>query len=293
MQGIFPVLQTPIRADGSINFDDLKNQVIFCIQTGAHGLVFPVLGSEFHYLSDRERYEGLICVVEASAGQIPVVAGVAAPSASVAAEHAHQAAIANADAVIAMPPYITPAKGEDLVDYFKAISNAAQRPIMVQHARIAPMGTAVLKRLLDEVEHIQYIKEENDPSAHHISEVAQSLGSSCKGIFGGAHGRWMLSEMDRGATGFMPAAHVVDVYAQVWDAFQSGDKPGARQIFNRLLPLINLTWLLGLRVCKEVLKRRGVFQTTHMRSPSAPVLDEADHRELDVILEDLKPLFKV
>jgi len=293
MQGIFAVLQTPINDDGSINFDDLAKQVTFSIQTGAHGLVFPVLGAEFHYLSDRERYEGLQCVVAANAGQIPVVAGVAAPSAPVAAEHAAQAAQANADAVIAMPPYISPAKGDDLIDYFQAISNAAQRPIMVQHARIAPMGTVVLKRLLDEVEHIEYIKEENDPSAHHISEVAQALGNTCKGIFGGAHGRWMLSEMERGATGFMPAAHVVDIYTQVWDAHQAGDKERSRQIFNRLLPLINFTWLLGLRVCKEVLKRRGIFQTTHMRNPTAPDLDQADHQELDAILADLESLYKV
>ncbi len=293
MQGIFPVLQTPINDHNRIDLEILKREVVFCIDTGAHGLVFPVLGSEFQYLSDRERHTSLEVVVDAAAGRIPVVAGVAGPSAPVAAEHAHHAAKMGADVVIALPPYITPATQDELMDYYKAIADASQLPVMVQHSRLAPMGPVVIKRLIDEIAQVEYIKEENDPSAHHISAVVKAVGHRCKGIFGGAHGRWMFSEIERGATGFMPAAHVVDVYVQVWDAYQSGDHKKARQVFNQLLPLINLTWLLGLRVCKEVLVRRGVFTTTHMRNPGATRLDDGDHRELDAVLSDLKPLFKV
>ncbi len=35
--------------------------------------------------------------------------------------------------------------------------------------------------------------------------------------------------MRRGASGFMPAAEVVDVYVQVWDAFQQGDASHTRE----------------------------------------------------------------
>ena len=37
---------------------------------------------------------------------------------------------------------------------------------------------------------------------------------------------------------------------------------GARDIFNRLLPLINLSVLLETALLKEVLLRRGVFAST-------------------------------
>jgi 4-hydroxy-tetrahydrodipicolinate synthase len=131
------------------------------------------------------------------------------------------------------------------------------------------------------------------PSAHHISAVVAALGQDCWGVFGGAFGRWMLSELRRGASGFMPAAEVTDVYVQVWEAFQQGDEPAARQIFNRLLPLINLLLLLGLPVCKEVLLRRGVFRTASMRTPGSTALDAHDQQELTLILDDLRPLFRV
>jgi 4-hydroxy-tetrahydrodipicolinate synthase len=155
------------------------------------------------------------------------------------------------------------------------------------------MDPAFMVRLLREVEHVQYIKEEMVPSAHNISAVIKAVGDECQGVFGGAFGRWMISEMRRGAAGFMPAAEVTDVYVQIWDAFQAGDERTARNIFNQLLPLINLAMLLGLPVCKEVLVRRGIFRTARMLTPGSTSLDEEDYRELEVILGDLRPYFRV
>src|SRR3954468_5813908 len=48
MRGIFPVLQTPLDADGELDIASLRREVRFCIEAGAHGLVFPALGSELH-----------------------------------------------------------------------------------------------------------------------------------------------------------------------------------------------------------------------------------------------------
>jgi 4-hydroxy-tetrahydrodipicolinate synthase len=292
LRGIFPVLQTPLDAQGGLDLDSLQSEVAFCIAAGAHGLVFPVLGSEFQFLSDRERQQLVAVVIQAAAGRVPVVIGVAGPSAAVALEHAAHAAQIGASALIALPPYISAGSPDEVLDYFKAISQAASLPIFVQNS---PPGLSpgFLLRLLREVENVHYIKEEMTPSAHHISAVVAALGGDSWGIFGGAFGRWMLSELRRGASGFMPAAEVTDVYVQIWDAFQAGDEAAARRLFNRLLPLINLLLLLGLPVCKEVLVRRGVIRTAGMRTPGSVALDADDQRELSIILDDLRPLFRV
>jgi dihydrodipicolinate synthase/N-acetylneuraminate lyase len=292
MRGIFPVLQTPLNEEGELDIPSLRREVAFCIQAGAHGLVYPVLGSEFQFLSDRQRQRMVEVVVGEAAGQIPVVVGVAGPTAAVAVEHAEHAARVGADAVIALPPYISPGSQEEILSYYRAIAQAAQRPVFIQHSQPG-MDPAFMVRLLREVEHVQYIKEEMVPSAHNISAVIKAVGDECQGVFGGAFGRWMISEMRRGAAGFMPAAEVTDVYVQIWDAFQAGDERTARNIFNQLLPLINLAMLLGLPVCKEVLVRRGIFRTARMLTPGSTSLDEEDYRELEVILGDLRPYFRV
>lgn len=292
MRGIFPVLQTPLDANGELDEASFRREVAFAIEAGAHGLVYPVLASEFQFLSDRERRRMVAIAVGEAAGQIPVVVGVAGPCAAVAVEHASHAAQVGADAVIALPPYIAQASQEEILAYYRAIAQAAERPVFVQHSHPG-MAPPFLVRLLREVEHIRYIKEETPPSAHKISAVLDAVGEECWGVFGGALGRWMISEMRRGACGFMPATETTDVYVQIWDAFQSGDEAEARRIFNRLLPLINLAGLLGMRPLLEVLVRRGVLRTTLMRTPGRPELDQDDRRELDAILEDVSPLFRV
>ena len=92
LRGVFPVVLTPFADDGSIDTAALAREVDFSVAAGTHGLVFPVLASEFQYLSDAERHAAVETVVRQAAGRVPVVAGVAAPTARAAAEHAAHAA---------------------------------------------------------------------------------------------------------------------------------------------------------------------------------------------------------
>ena len=288
--GIFAVLQTPLTESDDIDMDVMARQVEFSIGCGSDGLVFPVLGGEFQYLTEQERNDALKVVCDVTAGRIPVVAGVAAPSRKAAASLAKSAADAGADALVALPPYISPASLDQVMDYYRAIAEASGLPIMVQHARIVPLPPAFLVRLLTEIDEVQYIKEEREPSAHNLTQVIRDVGDACLGIFGGSHGRWMMSEMERGSSGFMPAVQTLDLYVKTWQAFQAGDKAEARRLYDAHLPLINLLLMVGLQVCKEVLVRRGVFDNNIMRTPGAVQMDEGDHRELDAIMENLKPL---
>ncbi len=288
--GIYAVVQTPLDADGQLDIDSLRREVTFCINAGAHGMVFPVLGSEFQYLSDQERQRLVEVVLAEAAGCVPVVVGVAGNSAAIAAEHAAHARSLQAKAVIALPP--VGASPAEIHAYYQAISDAAQRPVFIQNT--APgLNPAFLKQLFREIEYVQYIKEEATPSAHNISNILANSGEDCLGVFGGAWGRWMMSELRRGAHGFMPSVEVVDIHVQIWNAFQSGDEVRARQIYNQLLPLINLTFLLGLKLCKEILVRRGVIETPKMRLPGDFAFDEDDYHELETILADVQPLFRV
>lgn len=292
LRGIFPALQATLDESGELDVASMEQQVAHCIEAGTHGLIYPVMGGELRYLSESERRRFVEVVVSTAAGQVPVVAGVAAQNTPIAVEHARHAARVGADAVIALPPYTAPASEKEMVAYYQAISDAAEMPVFIQHS-FPGMSPAFMARLLREIEHVQYVKEETRPSGHSISAVLAEVGEECLGVFGGAHGMWMIPEMRRGASGFIPAAQTTEVYVEVWDAFQAGDEARAREIHGRMLPLLNLLSLIGLRLCKEVLVRRGVIRTAQMRIPGAPELDETDRHELDIIMRDLEPLFRL
>jgi 4-hydroxy-tetrahydrodipicolinate synthase len=103
-------------------------------------------------------------------------------------------------------------------------------------------------------------------------------------------GRYLLDEARRGACGTMPACEIADLHVLLWDKIEAQDWRGARQLFNAMLPLLNMEFMYGVSVYKEVLRRRGAISSAYVRPAGHPALDEFDLKEMDAILEDLIPL---
>ena len=295
-RGVFVILATPFSDDGSLDEDGLRDVVEFSIAAGAHGLVSPANASEFSALSDPERLRVIEVVGRMARGRLPFVAGVSGVSAQVAVWLAKHAADAGADAVIAMPPYISKPPADGVRAYYQALSGATELPIFIQNYPLpvgVPMSAGLLGQLAREIERVDYIKEEVPPVTHSVSADIAACGDSVEGVFGGAAGRFMLDEMSRGAAGTMPACDVPEVHAAVWNAWQAGDVSGAREVFNRLLPLLNFEMLHSVQGYKEVLRRRGVIRSAHVRTAATGPLDAHDHAELDAILSDISDLWSI
>lgn len=297
MRGVYAIPPTPFRPDGMVDEGGLRSIIRFCLKAGAHGIVAPVNASEFTSLTDDERKRVVTIAIEEADGKIPVVAGVAGVSAEHAVLHTRHAREAGADSLIAMPPYVRKATPDEIVRYYQAIDREAKGlPVWIQN-NMPPVGTpmtpSVLARIVNSCESVNYIKEECWPAGHYMTETLQLLGDKVRGIQGGMAGRYLMDEFARGACGTMPACEICDVHVQLWDKLDAGDGRGARDIFNRMLPLLNLEFMYGVVIYKEVLRRRGVIQSAHMRSAGHYPLDEYDRRELDAVLADLQPLFRV
>jgi 4-hydroxy-tetrahydrodipicolinate synthase len=198
--------------------------------------------------------------------------------------------------VIAMPPHVRVAPPNAIFDYYRRLAEATEIPIFIQN-HDAPAGTRMspefIARLVNDLPHVEYVKEETYPPGHAISAELRLCGPRLKGVMGGIAGRYLLDEYRRGACGTMPACEATDVHAQLWDALEAGEQRRARDVFNRLLPLLNFEAMYGGAVYKEVLRRRGVIRTNYLRSHAGNPLDPSDHEELTAILDDLRDLFKL
>jgi 4-hydroxy-tetrahydrodipicolinate synthase len=293
-RGVFTIPVTPFDTAGNVDESSLRRCVDFCIQAGAHGIVAPVNASEFSNLTDQERLRVAQIVTETTDRRIPVVIGVSGTTSHHAAMFARHAHAIGADAVIAMPPYVRTATPEEISEYFRVVAAHAQLPVFIQNYP-APIGTPLsasfMSDLVEQIDGVDYIKEETIPPGHVITQLRTLTGPRLKGVMGGMAGRFLLDEFRRGACGTMPACEVTDVHLALWNALEAGDEPGARTIFNRLLPLLNMEWLYGATICKEVLRRRGVIDTAKLRGPGMSTLDDFDHQELDAILAGISTLF--
>ena len=289
-RGVFTIPSTPFQKNGAIDLPGFRRMVDFCVACGAHGLVFPVNASEWTVLSDEERFELDKVLVEQNAGRLPVVIGVQASCAENAAKFAAHAREIHADAVIAMPP-----RGEEsakvLFDYYGRISKAGRLPVFIQdHDPPAgtPLPVELVARLCREIEWVKYVKEEASPTTFKTTAILKAAGGACKGIFGGAGGRYLIEEHRRGSSGQMPGCHVTDVVVALWNALEKGDGARAMHIYKEMAPLFFFETQLG-GCYKEVLYRRGIIECPVKRNGAMP-MDEVASAYLDRILRDLEPL---
>jgi 4-hydroxy-tetrahydrodipicolinate synthase len=297
LRGILPVLQIPFRGSGAgqvVDDDSLRAEVDFCIAAGVDGLVVPALASEFMVLAPEERQDVVATVIDQTRRRVPVVANVAAASVQEAVCYARHARETGAAAVMALPPYVRRPGPDGVFAYYQAIAEAARLPVVIQNAP-PPFGmnlpSALVNRLVDEIDGIAYVKEERLPPGHHMSDVLAGASSRLRGVFGGTAGLYLPSELARGAIGCMPSAAIPDVLVDIYRAYVDGDVARARAVHQQVLPLLTMEMSVLMAVSKEVLVRRGVFTGTGMRDPEFPVLDGNDLAELDALWPGVAPLF--
>jgi 4-hydroxy-tetrahydrodipicolinate synthase len=184
-----------------------------------------------------------------------------------------------------LPPYVRRPNEAGVLAYYDAVAAAADgRPVIIQNADPplgTPLSTASLARLIERTPNARYVKEEVMPGGHRMTALIRAAGERLEGVFGGLNGIWMLSELDRGACGNMPACGAVDVHVRLYNLYREGRRDDAESLSQRFLPLLNLGSQYGVAFQKELLWRRGVIRTKVCRDPQAPAVDEQDVADLD------------
>src|SRR5262249_50661803 len=111
-----------------------------------------------------------------------------------------------------------------------------------------------------------------------------------KAVFSGSAGQGMLYEMRLGFDGTMPGSPYSDIHAQIWDLYQAGKRDASRDLFEKLMLMINLDQEIpGVRA--YILKKRGVSRTTASRMKPVELSREAI-AEIDYNFAALEPYLK-
>jgi len=299
-RGVYAIPVTPFNEDLTIDWHSLRKCIDFSVDNGAHGIVLPVNASEGPFLTDAERKEVLKTGIEVVAGAVPVIGGVSGASTVISIELTKNAASLGADAVMAMPP--NGAGGSTVWDHYATIAEAGQLPVWIQNNK-PPAGPVVptnqMIKLLKEVEHVDYVKEESYLPGQVMTELLKKAEGAVKGLMGGMGGRYLVDEFRRGSCGTMPAGHITDAHVKLWNALENGgvDEDGlqivtdeARGIWEQMIPSLNFEFMFGVNAYKAAYWRRGIIRTPLTRNPANKSLDKLDYEELDKILDRISDL---
>jgi 4-hydroxy-tetrahydrodipicolinate synthase len=287
LQGVLPITLTPFTEDGDVHEPSIDSLVEDYLGAGAHGLTILGIMGEAAKLLDEERERVLRRYVTATAGRVPVVAGVSARATHMSLDYARRAEDAGVAAVMLAPPDNT--KNLDLVfEHFRRVAEAVSVPVVVQDEPVntgVTMPAPFLVRLLDEIEGCRYLKLEETPTLPKITAVRQKV-SAPVGIFGGLGGVYLYEELLRGADGIMTGFGFPQVLVGTYERFVAGQREQAQEYFFRHLPLIRYEAQLGVggvTIRKQIFARRGAISSPHARFPAPPV-DELTLAELDDLI---------
>jgi len=173
-RGSMVALVTPMREDGSIDFDSLAKLVEFHIQNGTSAIVAVGTTGESATLDEHEHCDLIRRTVQMVANRIPVIAGTGANSTTEAITLTRCALEAGADACLLVTPYYNKPTQEGLYLHHRKIAEEVPIPQILYNvpgrtacdmlpetvARLAKIPNIIgIKEATGKLERLQQIKE--------------------------------------------------------------------------------------------------------------------------------------
>lgn len=236
LSGCGTALVTPFR-DGEVDYAAFSALVDRQIAAGIHFLVPLGTTGETPCLSDEERIRLLEITVEKCAGR-PVVVGGGTNSLVQTVRSIRLLEPYGADAFLIVVPYYNKPTQEGIYEYFKAVADAAGKPVVMYNvpSRTGVNMTAETALRLAEIENIVAVKEASGNYAQ-ISEIIRNAPEGFSVLSG--NDDETLSLMATGAAGVISVASNIapGMMVEMVEALQDNDLPKARTLHHRLSPL--------------------------------------------------------
>ena len=288
--GVFPYLVSPVDADGTVRHAVLADLVERLIGAGVHGLTPLGSTGEFAYLTLEQRLAVVRTVVEAAAGRVPVVAGVAATTIRDATDLAARMERLGVDGILAILEAYFPLGDDGVERYFRAIAGATALPVVLytnpQFQR-SDLSLAVIRRLA-EVPTIRYIKDASTNTGRLLS-ILNATGGRLRVFAASAH--IPAAVMLIGGVGWMagPACLVPRQSVRLYELARAGAWPEAMDLQRTLWGVNEVFARHALAACiKAGLQMQGLDVGDPI-PPQAP-LGEAARAEIRDVLERLGAL---
>jgi 4-hydroxy-tetrahydrodipicolinate synthase len=121
---------TPFDESGAVDYDRYRELCAFLVDNGSDGVVVNGTTGEASTLSDEERVGLIEAALESIGDRATVVAGTGTNSTEHSIHLTRQAHEAGAHAVLVVTPYYNKPPQRGIVEHFKAVAAATDRPVV-------------------------------------------------------------------------------------------------------------------------------------------------------------------
>lgn len=167
---------TPMRADGSVDYEELGRIIDDQIDNGTDAIVICGTTGESPTMTDEEHTACIRYAVKKTAGRVPVIAGTGSNDTKYAIWLSRQAQADGADALLLVTPYYNKTSQAGLIAHYTAIADAVDLPCILYNvpSRTGCNLTAASLKQLTKHPNINAVKE----ASGNISQVAE-IAAAC------------------------------------------------------------------------------------------------------------------
>jgi 4-hydroxy-tetrahydrodipicolinate synthase len=124
-------LVTPFNADGSVDYDGLKNLINYLIEGKVEYLVSLGTTGEASTLNKDEKKKIWEFTAEINNGRLPLIAGIGGNDTNVIAQNIKDFEVNGYEAILSASPYYNKPTQEGIYQHYKALSESSSLPILL------------------------------------------------------------------------------------------------------------------------------------------------------------------
>lgn len=273
-RGVIATVITPFDEQGNVDYESLKREYQWGLDSGLTGFLVPAGASELKYLSEEEKKSLFTTAKKVVGDKMFLMPNLPGPSDEEVIAQAAKYLDLGADG-ININTHWSPRKGdaEDFVRLIKRIDRELKPEFIcmqdddTESVTGIPVDLAV--RIFNEVESVRAIKCEVGRANPKYTAIREATNGEML-VYGGGYSHYSLEGYDRGLDGLMPSG-MFEIFNNIFQLYYNKSREAAAKLYFDSLPCVLFTrqeWSINRIYHKCYMQRIGVFHTTYSRDPA-------------------------
>ena len=266
LNGIAPSLHTPFKLDKSIDYNSLKNLVTHTIKSECSGMLVGAVAGENENLTLDEKMNLIEFILSFTQNRIPVIVSCSAASQNDRIKLAKIAKLKGARWFLVQVP--KEVEKDRLLDVYLELESVGPKNLMIQDLSWNDDGLKddEILNLYENVKGFKALKIEVLNSGPKYSRILKLTNNKLH-LSGGWAVVGLIEAIKRGVHSFIPSTMEV-VYNKIYKLAKNNKFEQARELFNKILPIIAFTHQhinIAIMFSKILRVEEGIFQTNICR----------------------------
>lgn len=239
IKGIIAAMQTAMHEDGSINEEEMRNQINRQIEAGADAVFCLGTNGEFYIMDKEEKIRVMEIFVDEVKGRVPVYAGTGCVSTKDTIELSQKAKEIGVDVLSIITPYFAALNQDELYAHYEAVAQAVDLPIVMYNIP-ARTGAALAPATVGRLAKIKNIVGVKDSSGNfnNILQYIDATQGEDFAVLSGNDALILWTLLAGGTGGITAIANILpEVMVSIYQNYLKGDMEAAKKAQSSIAPI--------------------------------------------------------